>query len=96
MFRDFDGATDRLPLEILFGLAFAWLTTKLTRRSYQYRMLASARINLIRDRNCKIRDAVEAITPVHIPRNQQAIRVIREEADRIEGVLTELASRVGQ
>jgi hypothetical protein len=31
MFRDFDGATDRLPLEILFGLAFAWLTTKLTR-----------------------------------------------------------------
>src|SRR5450432_2504288 len=25
-FRDFDGATDRLPIEMLFGLAFAWMT----------------------------------------------------------------------
>src|ERR1039458_1787485 len=63
-FFDFDGATDRLPIEILFGLAFAWLTTKLARRIYQYRMETSAKINLIQDRNYKIRHAVEAIKPV--------------------------------
>ena len=73
-FLDFDGATDRLPIEMLFGLAFAWMTMKLARRIYQYRVEASARINLIRDRNCKIRQAVEAITPVPGPSNQQAIR----------------------
>jgi|GEM_PF-6979792 len=28
-FLDFDGATDRLPIEMLFGLAFAWMATKL-------------------------------------------------------------------
>ena len=89
-FRDFDGATDRLPIEMLFGLAFAWMTTKLARRIYQYRMEASARINLIRDRNCKIRHAVEAIAPMPYPGNLQAIRVIREEVDRIEWVLTEI------
>src|SRR5438477_5734873 len=27
-FFDFNGATDRLPIELLFGLAFAWITTK--------------------------------------------------------------------
>src|SRR5579864_9793180 len=81
-FLDFDGATDRLPIELLFGLAFAWMTTKLARRIYQYRMETSVRINLIRDRNYKIRHAVEAITPVPYPSNQQAIRVI-EEVDRI-------------
>ena len=83
-FLDFDGATDRLPIEMLFGLAFAWMTTKLARRIYQYRMETSARITLIRDRNYKIRHAVEAIIPVPYPSSQQAIRVIREEADRIE------------
>ena len=89
-FLDFDGATDRLPIEILFGLAFAWMTTKLARRIYQYRMETSAKINLIRDRNYKIRHAVEAIKPVPYPSNQQAIRVIREEVDRIEWTLTEI------
>jgi hypothetical protein len=93
VFLDFDGATDRLPIEMLFGLTFAWITTRLARRIYQYRMETSARINLIRDRNYKIRHAVEAITPVPYPRNQQAIRVIREEVDRIEGTLTEIISR---
>ena len=93
VFLDFDGATDRLPIEMSFGLTFAWITTRLARRIYQYRMETSARINLIRDRNYKIRHAVEAITPVPYPRNQQAIRVIREEADRIEGTLTEIISR---
>jgi hypothetical protein len=92
LFLDFDGATDRLPIEMLFGLIFAWIITKLARRIYQYRLETSARINLIRDRNYKIRHAVEAMTPVPYPSNQQAIRVIREEVDRIEGALTEIAS----
>jgi hypothetical protein len=89
-FLDFDGATDRLPIEMLFGLAFAWMATKLARKIYQYRMETSARITLIRDRNYKIRHAVEAIVPVPYPGSQQAIRVIREEADRIEWALTEI------
>jgi len=89
-FLDFDGATDRLPIEMLFGLAFAWMTTKLARRIYQYRVETSARMNLLRDRNCKIRRAVEAIAPVPYPTNQQAIRVIREEVDRIEWALIEI------
>ena len=92
LFLDFDGATDRLPIEMLFGLTFAWIITKLARRIYQYRLETSARINLIRDRNYKIRHAVEAIIPVPFPGNQQSIRVIREELDRIEGALTEIAS----
>ncbi len=92
-FLDFDGATDRLPIEMLFGLAFAWITTRLARRIYQYRMETSARITLIRDRNYKIRHAVETIKPVPYARNQQAIRVIREEVDRIEWVLTEIIPR---
>jgi hypothetical protein len=89
-FFDFDGATDRLPLEMLFGLAFAWMATKLVKGIYRNRMATSARINLIWDRNHKIRHAVEAITPVPFPGNQQAIRVIREEVDRIEWALTEI------
>ncbi len=93
MFRDFDGATDRLPIEMLFGLAFAWMTMKVARRIYQHRMETSARIKLIRDRNYKIRHAVEAIHPVPYVSNQQAIRVIREEVDRIEWALNEIAPR---
>src|SRR2546422_9928973 len=53
-FQDFDGATDRLPIEMLFGLAFAWMTTKLARRIYLHRMETSAKVNFIRDRSCKI------------------------------------------
>jgi hypothetical protein len=90
VFLDFDGATDRLPIEMLFGLAFAWLTTKLARRIYQYRIETSTRIKLIRDRNYKIRHAAEAIRPLSHPSNQQAIRVIREEVDRIEWALTDI------
>src|ERR1019366_1830236 len=92
-FFDFDGATDRLPIEMLFGLAFAWMTTKLARRIYQHRMETSARINLIRDRNYKIRHAAEAIAPMSYPSNQQAIRVIREEADLIEWALIDIIPR---
>ena len=93
LFRDFDGATDRLPLEMLFGLIFAWIVTKLAKRIHQHRMETSAKIKLIRDRNYKIRHAVEAITPIPYPSNQQSVRVIREEVDRIDWALTEIIPR---
>ncbi len=89
-FFDFDGATDRLPIELLFGLAFAWATMKLIRRICQYRAEMSTRIKMIRDRNHKIRHAAEAIVPLSCPTNQQAIRVIREEVDRIEWAVAEI------
>ena len=92
-FRDFDGATDRLPIEMLFGLAFAWMTTRLARKIYLHRMETFARITFIRDRSDKIRHAAEAIKPVPNPSNHQAIRVIREEVDRIELALTEITPR---
>jgi hypothetical protein len=90
VFFDFDGATDRLPIEMLFGLAFAWMATKLVKRIYQYRIETSARIKLIRDRNYRIRHAAEAIAPLSYPSNQQAIRVIREEVNRIEWALADI------
>jgi len=92
-FFEFDGATDRLPIEMMFGLAFAWMTMKVAKKIYQHRMETSARINLVWDRNHKIRHAVEAITPLPYPVNQQAIRVIREEVDRIEWALTDILPR---
>lgn len=92
-FLDFDGATDRLPIEMLFGLVFAFTASKLVRRIYTHRRETSARITLVRDRNFKIRRAVEAINPIPHPSTQQAIRVIREEVDRIELALSEVMSR---
>jgi Ni,Fe-hydrogenase III large subunit len=92
-FFDFDGATDRLPIEMLFGLAFAWMTMKMAARLYQHRMETSARINLIWDRSTKIRDAVEAMSPAPYPGHHQAIRVIREEVDRIEWALLDILPR---
>ena len=86
LFRDFDGATDRLPIELMFGVAFAWTATKLVRSIYQSRM---EKVRLIRERNHKIRHAVNAINTPY-PANQQAIRVIREEVDRIDGAVTEI------
>jgi len=92
-FFDFDGATDRLPIEMLFGLMFAWIVTKVARKIYQRRMERSEKINLIWNRNHKIRHAVAAIAPVPYPGQQQAIRVIREEVDQIEWALTEILPR---
>jgi hypothetical protein len=89
-FFDFDGATDRLPIEMLFGLAFAYMTMRVAKRIYQRQMESSARINLIWNRSHKIRHAVEAIPPVPYPSHQQAIRVIREEVDRIEWALSDI------
>jgi len=90
-FLDFDGATDRLPIELLFGFAFAWTAALLARRICQHRLETTARIKLVRDRNHKIRHAAEAIKPLSYPSNQQAVRVIREEVDRIEWALTDIA-----
>jgi hypothetical protein len=91
-FFDFDGATDRLPVEMLFGLSFAWMTTRLAGRFYKHHKQTSERIKFIRDRNYKIRHAVEAIK-LPYPTDHQAIRVIREEVDRIEWALTEITPR---
>jgi hypothetical protein len=90
LFLDFDGATDRLPIEMLFGLAFAWMITTLARKFYQQHKETSERIKFIRDRNYRIRHAVEAIKLVPFPTDHQAIRVIREEVERIEWALTEI------
>jgi hypothetical protein len=92
-FLDFDGATDRFPIEMLFGLLFAWLTTKLAGRLYRHHKRTSERIKFIRDRNYRIRHAVEAIKLVPYPTDHQAIRVIREEVDRIDWALTEITLR---
>ncbi len=92
-FFDFDGATDRLPIEMLFGLVFAWMTIKLAKKLYQHRLETSARINTVWHRSNKIRNAVEAISPAPFPGDQQAIRVIREEVDRIEWALSDILPR---
>ncbi|MFZ0200634.1 MAG: hypothetical protein WB523_03570 [Candidatus Sulfotelmatobacter sp.] len=91
LFSQFDGITDRIPVELLFGLVFAWLATKFVDGLYRNRKQRSARLNFIWARNHHIRGAVEGITPLaHPAKNQQSIRVIREEVDRIELALKEI------
>jgi hypothetical protein len=91
LFSEFDGATDRIPIEALFGLVFAWLATKFVGDAYRNRKQRSARLNFINARNHQIRGALEAITPLaHPMKNQQSIRVIREEVDRIDWALKEI------
>ena len=90
LFLDFDGAKDRLPIEICFGLAFAYIGVRIARRLYQHRVDTRTGISFISDRNHKIRHAVDALVPAPYPANQQAIRVIREEVERIDGVLEEI------
>jgi hypothetical protein len=91
LFSEFDGITDRIPIELLFGLVFAWLATKFVGGVYRNRKQRSARLNFIWARNHQIRGALEGITPLaHPAKNQQSIRVIREEVDRIEWALKEI------
>ena len=91
LFSEFDGATDRIPIEALFGLVFAWLATKFVGDVYRNRKQRSARLNFICARNHQIRGALEAITPLaHPSKNQQSIRVIREEVERIEWAIKEI------
>ncbi|MGO8984704.1 MAG: hypothetical protein ACLPHI_15530 [Terriglobales bacterium] len=94
LFSEFDGATDRIPVEVLFGLVFASLGTKFVGDVYRNRKARRARLNLIWARSHRIRGAVEGITPVGHPlKNQQSIRVIREEIDRIEYALREISGQ---
>lgn len=91
LFSEFDGATDRIPVEALFGVGFAWLATKFVGDSYRNRKERSAKLKFIWARNHQIRGALEGITPTaHPMRNQQSIRVIREEVDKIEWALKEI------
>jgi hypothetical protein len=91
LFSDFDGTTDRIPLELMFGLVFAWLATKFVGGVYRNRKERRARLNFIWARSHQIRDAVEGISPLaHPSKTQQSIRVIREEVDRIEWALKEI------
>ena len=94
LFSEFDGATDRLPIEALFGLVFAWIAVRFVGEAYRNRKQRRARLNFIWARNHQIRGALEGITPLaHPVKNQQSIRVIREEVDRIESALKEILPR---
>jgi hypothetical protein len=94
LFSEYDGMTDRIPIEVLFGLVFAWLATKFVGGVYRDRRARRARLNFIWARNHQIRGALEGITPLaHPAKNQQSIRVIREEVDRIEWALKEILPR---
>jgi len=94
LFSEFDGATDRLPIEALFGLVFAWIAIRFVGEAYRNRKQRRARLNFIWARNHQIRGALEGITPLaHPVKSQQSIRVIREEVDRIESALKEILPR---
>jgi hypothetical protein len=94
LFSEFDGATDRIPIEALFGLVFAWLATKFVGDTYRNRKQRSVRLNFICARSHLIRGALDGITPLaHPVKNQQSIRVIREEVDKIEWALKEILPR---
>jgi hypothetical protein len=94
LFSEFDGARDRIPIELLFGLVFACLTIKFVGGLYRNRKERSARLDFIWARNHHIRGALDGITPLaHPSKNQQSIRVIREEVDSIERALKEILPR---
>ncbi|MDT8069097.1 MAG: hypothetical protein ROO76_13110 [Terriglobia bacterium] len=86
-FFQFDGATDRLPIELSFGMFFALLVMRELLRYYRRKKETRIRIRMIRARNERIRNALSVIAP--LPLHQQAIRVIREEVDRIDWALAE-------
>ena len=47
LFSEFDGVTDRIPIEVLFGLVFAWLATKFVGGVYRDRKERSVRLTFI-------------------------------------------------
>jgi hypothetical protein len=94
LFLEFDGAKDRIPIEAMFGFVFTCLATKFVGEAYRNRKERRARLNFIWARNHQIRGALEGIAPsAHPAKNQQSIRVIREEVDRIEWALREILPR---
>jgi hypothetical protein len=91
LFSDYDGAKDRLPIEALFGILLGCLAAKLVRDFSRRRKERRARLDSIWHRNHRIRYAVEAISPfAHPLRNQQSLRVIHEEVEKIERALKEI------
>ena len=58
LFSEFDGITDRIPIELVFGVVFAWLATKFVGGVYKNRKQRSARLNFIWARNHQIRGAL--------------------------------------
>jgi len=78
---------------MLFGLAFAWITTIGCQETLPAPNRGLRQNQLDLGPNHKIRHAVEAIAPVAYPGHQQAIRVIREEVDRIEWALADIMPR---
>ena len=90
LFLEFDGATDRLPIEALFGIIFATFATKLIMDLYRRRRERASRMQVIRARNERIRAAVLALDPLPIPGQHQAIRVIREQVEGIEWTLDDM------
>jgi hypothetical protein len=90
LFSEFEGATDRLPIETMFGIAFAFMLTKFFIKVHRRRVETHATLELIRKRNEKIRAAVTSIAPLPVPGQQQAIRVIREEVDSIRWNLSDI------
>jgi hypothetical protein len=94
LFSEFDGAKDRIPIEAIFGFVFAWLAIKFVGDVYRNRKERCARLNFIWARNHQIRGALEGIAPLaHPAKNQQSIRIIREEVDRIERALNDILPR---
>src|SRR5580698_11637742 len=51
LFSEFDGAKDRIPIEALFGFAFAWLASRFVGDAFRNRKKRSARLNFIWARN---------------------------------------------
>jgi hypothetical protein len=92
LFSEFDGATDRIPVEVLFGLVFAWLATKFVGGVYRNRKERSARLNFIWARNHQIRGAVEGISYVGPPIEKPTIDQgdPRRSTDKIEWALKEI------
>ena len=62
LFSEFDGAKDRIPIEALFGVVFAWLATKFVGDVYRNRQERRARLNFIWARNHQIRGALDGNT----------------------------------
>jgi hypothetical protein len=91
IFLDFDGTKDRFPIESLFGVAFGLLAAGIVENVYRRYKQTNEKLHLVRHRNHRIRHALGAISPLAHPyRNQQSIRVIREEVDFIDRALKDV------
>lgn len=91
LFSDFVGAKDRLPIEAFFGIVLGSIAAKSVKGIYRRRRQRKAKLHWILDRNDRIKHAAGAICPVAHPlRNQQSLRVIQEEVQKIESALKDV------